>query len=431
MPSTPVPRHQFPLEQIAFFVQHLVLRSGIGLRGAARVVGTVVEWLGLDWEVPAPTTGRSWLLRIGLYKLVCPKPRAADWVWLVDHTVQIGQERCLVVLGIRLSELPPPGECLRLEHLDLLALLPVAASNKQVVHQQLEQTAARTGTPRAVLGDHGGDLQGGVDLFCQAHPQTSSLYDVAHKAARLLKSRLERDVRWKAFCTRVGQTKFQAQQTELAFLVPPSQRSKARYMNLESLLRWGRHTLAVVEQPPAAVLRHGSPERLEEKFGWLREFRQALALWSEYQDLLQTGIALVRRQGYSRDTAEQARSALQAKVRTAEGGVLREEFAEFLCQESAAAHAEERLPGSSEILESSFGRFKALEGEHQKGGFTSLLPALGALVGQLDLETIRAALLHVPGKHVRRWITDHLGETLLSKRRLAYQAVASSATKSG
>lgn len=66
-------------------------------------------------------------------------------------------------------------------------------------------------------------LRGGVQQFCAHHPQTSEIYDITHKAARLLKSQLEGDETWGPFCTKVGQTKFQTQQTELAFLVPPSQ----------------------------------------------------------------------------------------------------------------------------------------------------------------------------------------------------------------
>lgn len=61
------------------------------------------------------------------------------------------------MLGVRLSELPPPGESLRLEHLTPLAVLPVIHSDQQVVHDQLEPTVATTGVPRAILGDHGGD----------------------------------------------------------------------------------------------------------------------------------------------------------------------------------------------------------------------------------------------------------------------------------
>jgi hypothetical protein len=30
---------------------------------------------------------------IGYYKLTKPKEKAADWVWIVDHTIQLGVEK--------------------------------------------------------------------------------------------------------------------------------------------------------------------------------------------------------------------------------------------------------------------------------------------------------------------------------------------------
>jgi hypothetical protein len=419
---TSLPRHQFTLEQIQFCVEHLLLSARTGFRAASRVVDAIVYFFGINWEVPQTTTTRTWLLRIALFQLTRSKTKADDWIWLVDHTVQIGQEKCLVVLGVRQSELPPQGTCLLLEHLQLLALLPVTHSDKHVVHQQLEATIAETGVPRAILGDHGGDLQGGVNLFCSQHSETSSVYDIAHKAARLLRKRLETDERWKSFCTCVGQTKFKTQQTEWAFLVPPTQRSKARYMNLEPLLGWARRTLQVLDEQPASVLQHGSIEKLEEKFGWLRTYRDELAQWLEYLELTDQAVDEVRRYGYQMGAAVRLAVRLQSQVRTELGEELADELVAFVSEESASARPGERLPGSSEVLESSLGKLKSFEGDHQKGGFTSLLLSLGALVGHLDAATIRDALLHVPYKQVTQWVHQHLGTTFQAKRCIVSQA---------
>lgn len=70
-----------------------------------------------------------------------------------------------------------------------------------------------------------------------------------HKAACLLKRRLVRDARWGAYATELGQTKFAVQQTELAFSTPPSQRSKARFINLGTLVAWGTHALGLLDDP--------------------------------------------------------------------------------------------------------------------------------------------------------------------------------------
>ena len=60
-----------------------------------------------------------------------------------------------------------------------IELEPVTVSDKEVVYRQLEANVAKTGVPRAIIDDHGGDLAGGVELFCQAHPET--IDDLRHQ----------------------------------------------------------------------------------------------------------------------------------------------------------------------------------------------------------------------------------------------------------
>ncbi len=411
-------------------VQYLLLSARTGFRSASRVVNAVTEFFDVQWEVPAATTARSWLLRVALYQLLVARTIADDWVWIVDHTVKIGSEKCLVVMGVRVSELPASGVPLQLSNLQLLALRPVSHSDQFVVEQQLEETISKTGVPLAILNDHGSDLKAGIRRFCDKHPESQSLYDIAHKGALLLKHRLEKNVQWKAFCRQVGQTKFKTQQTELAFLVPPSQRSKARFMNLGPLLRWARKTLRILQYPPASVLQFCSKARLDEKFGWLRNFEENVKEWSEYEELIQTAIHEVRCYGYGRQAGYYVALSLLPKVKTHAGRQLKDELIDFVMTESSGIHVD-RLPGSSEVLESAFGKLKSLEGEHQKRGFTSLLLSLGALVGTIDRETIKKALIEVPGKRLETWIDENLHQTNQSKRRIAFAERNLNCNKSG
>lgn len=401
-------------------VRYLLLTARIGFRSASRVVEATIEFFHVSWEVPVPTTARKWLLRIALYQLLRVRTISNDWVWIVDHTVKIGPEKCFVVMGVRTSELPAAGTPLRLQDLHLLGLFPVTHSSQHVVQQQLEATIEKTGVPCAVLSDHGGDIQAGIKRFCAEYCQTQAFYDVAHKAASLLKSRLEKDALWKSFSTQAGQTKFQTQQTELAFLVPPSQRSKARYMNLGPLLRWARGTLQILKYQPPEVLRHCSAERLEEKFGWLRMFQDCIEQWSEYETLLDNAVDEVRCYGYGVASAYRVGLRLLPEVRSENGRQLKDELIEFVANQSRNVRWGERIPGSSEILESAFGKLKSLEGDHQKCGFTSLLLSLGVLVGEINRDTIEQALKAVPYKRVEAWISANLGQTHLSKRKLAF-----------
>ena len=426
MPATPrvtdlgpARGQHFSLTVVTLFVQ-LVMGASISLRAVVRTLAVVQTQLGLALELPDWTTGRGWLLRVGYYKLSRPKERADDWVWLIDHSCQIGSEKCLVVLGIRLSALPPPGECLCLENLEPLEILPVASSTQAAVADQLTAVATKTGIPRAILRDAGSDLRGGVQLFQAQHPDVADIYDIKHKTACLLRHRLEADACWGAFQRQLGTTKCQVQQTELAFLAPPSQRPKARYMNLAELVRWGVQTLALVDGQPTTVLDHVTPERLEEKLGWLRAYRPALAEWSQLITVANVAEDFVRRQGLYAGAGDDLATRRPAELTSITAGEMWADLLDHVEQQAAQARPGERLPGSTEALESCFGRLKQLEKDQNRSGFTGLLLGIGALVSQTTTEVVKQALEKCPIKVVWGWCKQRIGETVQAKRRLAY-----------
>ena len=401
--------------------------KGMSLRGTC----AALEWMhemGVDWgfafPVPHWTTVRLWLLRLGHYKLHRPKEKVSDCVWIADHSIQIGKEKSFVILSVPASQLPPPGEeyPLRLAQMEPIELEPVTVSDKEVVYRQLEANVAKTGVPRAIIDDHGGDLAGGVELFLQAHPETIEIYDICHKAACLLKALLQDDQHWKAFATKAGQTKCYIQQTEWAHLVPPSQRSKARYMNLGPLIAWGVDTLAIVDNPGTEVLREGTRARLEEKLGWLCEFREPLKGWSELEQTIDVAVDFVRTQGLYRGASKALRGRLRKLRLDHTAAQLGSDLVKFVAGQGSKLRRGERLPGSSEVIESCFGKFKTVEREQAKGGFTGLLLALAACVGERTEEVVHEALRQSKTLDVAAWVKAKLGDTLGSKRRAAYRS---------
>ena len=130
-----LPSHTYAVGHVILFVS-LVLSTATSLRGANQVMALMMSMFALPVATPSWSTGRLWLLRLGYYKLTRPKAQADDWVWIADHTVQLGPEKCLVILGLRLSALPASGRLLTHEDVEPLALLPVTTSTGEVVYQQ-------------------------------------------------------------------------------------------------------------------------------------------------------------------------------------------------------------------------------------------------------------------------------------------------------
>lgn len=390
--------------------------------------------MDLSLEQPHWTTGRLWLLRLGLYKLTRPKEQAEDWVWLLDHSIQMGTTKCLLILGIRLRDLPPVGEPLCHEDLEPIELLPVENSTQEIVCQQLESAALKTGVPRVILTDHGADLHGGIRLFQAQHPETLEIYDIAHKAACLLKRRLERNLVWLEFSRRVNLARRQMQQTPLAHLVPPAVGEKARFMNLGKMIRWGAETLRIVDlahQPASQLGDHLPKPALKEKLSWLREYAAPLREWSQYMAVIDTTLEFVRNEGHTPQSGAALREMLDVLYLDLPARKLAIELAVFVRDEAAKAAPGERLPGSTEVLESCFGKFKALEQQNSLSGFTGLILSLGALVSQTTANVAAKALETIRTKDVWTWCHTVLGSSVQSLRKLAQHQTIIPETEAG
>ena len=391
------------------------------MRATERILLTGFQLLGLDLDVPDWSTGRLWLLRVGLFKLQCPLEQADDWVWIVDHTNQIGVEKCLVIVGARISLLPRGP--LRHEDVEILALIPMISSNGELVAEQLNTLVARTGIPRLIIADHGSDIASGIKMFCNDNDLTSYILDIKHKTASELKRILSKLPNWKKFIVQAALSRQQLQQTELAALRPPNQRSKARFMNLGPLLNWANEVLIVLDGRTAVgqvveTELKTSKTRLLEKLGWVREYKTDLIAWNELLNMAMIVEKKIRNNGYTSYIRFDVQRELRSAATTKPAKEFRRTMLDFIDEQAAKIRHNECLPGSSEVLESIFGKFKQLEGDQRRSGLSGSLLMIPTITGVLDEGIIQEALKSVKTTDVRDWIHNNIGMTVQSKRRL-------------
>jgi hypothetical protein len=412
--ATKVPRHQFPLGVVAGSLA-LVLQTGTHLRRVAAVLALNWSWWGEGGAVGSYYSVRLWLLRVGLYQLQSPQHQAEDWMWIVDHTMQLGEWKCLIIVGIRQSAWDQEGRCLSHADVQLIDLQPVTTSTGELVYQQLEAATAKTGVPRAIVSDDGRDLHKGINQFLTAHATTVWMYDIKHKTACLLKHELEKKPSWQAFVGEVNQFKQRVSVTPLACLLPPQQRGKARYLNIDVLVDWAEKKLALLDRPDVQAALGLDSMAVEEKLGWLRKFAPEIQQWREVMEVIEGTEHYVRHRGIHRQAGEEL-AALLPKPAGEMACKLRAQLLEFIEAEAQQAREGECLLGSSEVLESIIGKFKCLAGERGQHGLTGMVLSIGALVGQVTVEAVQAALEQVKCEDVWDWCHSHLGPTLQALR---------------
>ncbi len=425
----PLPQHEFGPKMISLCVN---LARRIGLRATPEVLQEVFAWLGVSVKIPDWTTVRLWMLRVGVAAIRQPVEEADDWIWMADHSNQVGPEKALSVIGLRASKMPPRGQPLRHEDVRVLELSPGTNWKREDMAAAYDQLARQCGTPLAILVDGAVELREGAEMAQmqgKSGNQPIVLGDFKHYAANVLKQVVGQDPRFAEFQTQLGRTRSAIQQTELAHFTPPSPKPKSRFMNLAATLRWAKMVSWQLSQPRAQARRGITADRMNEKLGWLRTFRRGVDRWHRCQEVVNTSLTFINEQGVYRGAArELARrlrtlhTAAQWPAKESDGSrQVAARLLRFVRRSESKLAAGQRLPLSTEILESSFGLFKQLEGQHSKGGFTSLLASYGCLLHPTTPDSIRRDFALVSVKDAKAWVSEKLGTTLTAKRQAAYR----------
>jgi hypothetical protein len=174
----------------------------------------------------------------------------------------------------------------------------------------------------------------------------------------------------------------------------------------------------LVDDPSRLEPWGASAERVRAKLGWLREFREELPVWSAFQEMIDGTLDWVRRRGLSPGMGFALAAALPARPGAA--GEFREDLIHFVRGEALKARLGERLPGTTEVLESCFGKLKALEDGQSKSGFTGLVLSLGAMVSKWTAQSVGEALEQSRVRDVVAWRRTMLGTSVQSQRKQAY-----------
>jgi len=291
-------------------------------------------------------------------------------------------------------------------------------SEAKIVFKALEKAQKKVGKAIMVCADDGTDLRGGINLFCEKHG-AGRIFDVTHKIGTFLKRILEKDLEWQAFSSAAAAAKKKMQQTQAAHLVPPNQRTKSRFLNIDILVRWGIDVMVAIETP-----NHPDKKLLDQYCGWIHQYKELIGRLKQLDLISQKTRQHIREYGLCTTTGEQLDTVLDAAIESMvlniEACQYAGELIDFFHEQSKIVPQGQVWIGSSEIIESLFGKLKSLEHDQSKGGFTSLILGAAACVGKIDSAVVRAAMAQIKTVDVEAWMKKEMGDTLLSKRRKAF-----------
>ena len=339
---------------------------------------------------------------------------------IVDFSVVTGSKKCLSIIGVEKSvfeRVVKERRLLDFGDVELLHMELVESSNAQIVYDALKKAEKRIGEIVQTCTDGGSDILAGVRLFQEEMLKNTGknfhhCYDICHKVACLLKALFEDSPEWIAFTSKAAAVKQQRLFSKAAYLCPPNQRSKSRYMNMEELSSW-----ATVMQSCLSNPQHPDYDMIEENFKWIREYE---GLIRDLKDcVLVTGIVRhkIRTEGLRRSTRTELDIQLSFLQLSDAACQLAGYILDFVESTTKGLGENDLLLASSEIIESLFGKLKNLMDEDTKNGFTPFVLSAAACLGRLDEDTIENALNTVTDDHVKIWVEKNIGLSIYSKRK--------------
>lgn len=475
--------HHYPLFVIQIAIEQIIhsLQSYRGCQKSFAVFGRF-------FPLPQPSFSciRQWLLRVGLYELQQQPPEHTDWIIILDLTLELGQHKCLVILGVPASRLAETGFALSHHDVVVLELAVLTHCTGEVIAQTLRQLTEQIGPPLQIVSDQGSEVRKGVTLHQQQYPTVIWTYDVTHQMALLLEKELAPDERYQAFCHQCTQTRHQTKQTALYFLAPPAQRPKARYLNIDEQIQWAQQLLHYqaqadfsaitphfrldqialsrlqsqldpasladlaplqdklypdrpsfcghlsqilgverwAEYAPALLLAADLGRRLfDQKLGWLQAYQADVNLYADMMTFVHQVQAQLKHHGLSRTSKERFASQTLTGPLSPRLDRFRSHILTYLQTQALPLTDEQTLLATSDVLESIFGKYKLFSIDRAFKEIGSLVLLIPLFTVKLTAQRIKQALEKVRTIDVQEWTKQIFGSSMLSRRKAFLQAI--------
>lgn len=396
---TRVAGHSFPIELIALAV-FIVVHGNGSLRCAAKTVGFVARLLGWSYPVPSHSSVRRWILRLGLAQLEQTANLTGEYIGLLDESIQIGGEKLLLLLGLKVDHDQPRGQPLEMKDVCVLGMEVQSSWTGVRVAQFLLRFLRRAPGIRLryCITDGGTNLNKALRLC-----GIPAVGDCTHVMMNAVKKTLSNHVGLQTLAREMGQFRRQALLSAIGYLAPPTLRDKDRFLRLFTILPW----LERIELHWATLSEH-----VRQRLAFINDIKAHRASMTQLKKLVELSANILKSAGLSEAshrTWEKAVAGFATKhALSEEAQSFIEQLRAYFGKHEGLVERYGRLVCCTDIEESTFGRYK------NKGGMAAISADVLSIalyeVDFLKLEEVQKSLLAVPYQTVQRWETQYVCE---------------------
>ena len=212
--------HLSEAQQVRTLCVLLTINAVVSYRSIPRILELFKRTIPFEsnW-IPNFTSVINWTLRLGLGLLKQVKPITKLWVAIIDHSIDIGIKKALVVLRVTVEALSKRGSAIQLQDCECIGLSVSEKVTGETISPELEKIFRSAGKPVAIIKDTDATLNKGVRLCSEKTKKTIPIIDdIGHAMANALKAQFEKTAAYKRFSALLSYGAKCLRQTDLAFI---------------------------------------------------------------------------------------------------------------------------------------------------------------------------------------------------------------------
>jgi hypothetical protein len=362
-------------------------------------------YLNLELGRPSYGTILIWTKKIGIFSMHPSAEKFNDWILIIDESIAIGHERLLVIYGVRTSHI----DFNRALTFNDLTPFFIKSSNKwtaEIIKKEIEALIEKWGDVKYIVADGGNAICKSIELLSKAH-----VYDITHKIAWLLKKMYSEDETFIKYTKEMAQMRFKCVCSDISHIVPPKQRVDSRFMNLDILSDWGIKAINCLKSSAKG-------SKVHERLIWVENYADLIKELEIVNRTIAETKSVLKTKGLSEKTFKKVNRTFK-KQHSANTRInyLSENLICYLEDTLRLLPYEKQLLCTSDIIESSFGKYKNYISQNSIAGITNLSLCLASFTNRLDAEELKTGLENTKMNDLKKWSEEHIGETNLSKRK--------------
>jgi len=378
------------------------LKTSTSFRALSLDFAIMISVLKLPCSAPTHTTAINWVEKVGFYNLFLPKEKANDWIIILDESIQMGQNKILLIYGIREKNIDF-NRPLKLQDLRVLRELVLSDSSGGIIAEELKELQNEIGIIKYAVCDGGRNLVKALSLN-----KTPHIHDLTHKLAIIVKKIFEKDTIYLKIVEEMTKLRKKYFHSKISHLIPPAIRTKSRFLNIDIISEWLKNTLRYVELKKENY----------DYFDWLLKYKDFIKDFCEINEKINCIEKLLKTNGFSKKTKNESEILLE-ELKNQKGEIFKDGLKEYFVDIENKMVSDKMLI-CSDIIESSFGKYKNYVSNNKMAGVTNLILCLSAFTSDFSEETIKKALESTTINDIKKWSADFIGKTVFQKRKEAF-----------